>query len=213
MLDVIGVGFGRTGTLSMKSALETLGFGPCHHMLGLFENPSEIPNWQSAGEGFPVDWDEVYAGYRSSVDWPGARFWRELVAHYPAAKVILTVRDPRSWYESALNSIYASMLPADPGTNPIFTQLREMSDKVVWQGVFEGRFAEADHALKIFEEHQEAVRREVPADRLLVFEVSEGWEPLCAHLDVPVPDVPFPRLNDRQKFTEIIEDRTGSPTS
>jgi Sulfotransferase domain len=209
MLDVIGVGFGRTGTLSLKNALETLGFGPCHHMLGLFENPAEIPNWKRAGEGRPVDWHDVYAGYRSTVDWPGARFWRELLTEFPEAKVILTVRDPESWYESALNTIYAAMLPPDPGTDPVFTQLREMSDLVVWQGVFEGRFSEAAHALKIFEEHNAAVRQEVPADRLLVFEVGDGWEPLCDHLGVPVPDVPFPRLNDRRKFTEMVEDRTG----
>jgi hypothetical protein len=208
MLDVIGAGFGRTGTLSLKNALEVLGFGPCHHMLDMFQHPSEIPLWKRAEQRQSADWDEIYAGYRSTVDWPGARFWRQLVAHYPAAKVILTVRDPKSWYESAYNSIYRAMLPPDPGTDPVWTQMREVSDQVVWQGVFKGRFPDADYAMEVFEEHNEAVRREVPADRLLVFDIGEGWEPLCAFLGVPVPDESFPPLNDRAKFAQMVDDHT-----
>lgn len=208
MLDVIGVGFGRTGTLSLKNALETLGFGPCHHMLGMFDRPSEIPRWRQAAEGGPVDWEEVYAGYRATVDWPGAGFWQELVARYPDARVVLTVREPRSWYESALNTIYASMLPPDNGSDPVFTQLREMSDLVVWQGVFGGRFADREHALAVYRKHREDVLATVSPDRLLVYDVSEGWEPLCSHLGVPVPDVEFPRLNDRGRFTDLIDEHT-----
>jgi hypothetical protein len=210
MLDIIGAGFGRTGTMSLKNALEMLGFGPCHHMLDMFEHPEEIPGWKRAGQGEPVDWDEIYDGYRSTVDWPGARFWRELVARYPEAKVILTVRDPKSWYDSAYNSIYSAMLPPDPGTNPVFTQLRDMSELVVWQGVFDGRFPDVDHALDVFKNHNEAVRREVPADRLLVFDIGDGWKPLCDFLEVPVPAEPFPKLNSRSKFTELVDDQSGS---
>lgn len=210
MLDVIGVGFGRTGTRSLQNALEVLGFGPCHHMLGMFEYPDEIQHWRHAVKGEPTDWDEVYAGYRSTVDWPGARFWRELVAYYPQAKVVLTVRDPQRWYESARNSIYAAMLPPDPGTDPVFTAIRTMSEEVVWQGVFDGRFEDAEYALSVYEGHIAAVRREVPADRLLVFDVTEGWEPLCDHLGVEVPDEPFPRLNATAKFTEFVDGRTAS---
>ena len=210
MLDIIGVGFGRTGTLSLKNALERLGFGPCHHMLGLFERPDEIPLWKRAGQGESVDWEQVYAGYRSTVDWPGARFWRELVAEYPESKVILTVRDPKKWYDSARNSIYASMIPPDPGTDPVFTQMRDMSEEVVWKGVFDGRFEDVEHAIEVFENHTKAVRQEVPADRLLVLDVGDGWKPLCDFLDVPIPDEAFPWLNNRTKFAEHIDDRAGT---
>jgi Sulfotransferase domain len=212
MLDVIGAGFGRTGTVSMKKALETLGFGPCHHMLDLFERPSEIELWREAERRQTADWEKLYAGHRSTIDWPGSRFWRDLVARYPEAKVILTVRDPQSWYVSARDSIYASMLPPDNGSDPVFTKMREMSDEVVWQGVFKGRFADMEYALNVYEEHNEAVRREVPADRLLVFEVGEGWQPLCDFLGVPVPAEPFPRLNNRATFARLIDDHTGPVT-
>ncbi|TDD87661.1 sulfotransferase family protein [Actinomadura darangshiensis] len=204
MLEVIGAGFGRTGTKSLQAAIERLGFGPCHHMLGMFEKPEEIPAWRQAAQGRPVDWDEIYKGYRSSVDFPGAVFWRELVAHFPEAKVVLTVRDPERWYKSAYNTIYSAAVDDTPTPSPVMAQMRTMSQEVVWDGLFEGRFGDADHARKIFDEHIAAVRREVPADRLLVFEVAQGWEPLCAFLGVPVPDEPFPRLNDQEEFGELL---------
>jgi hypothetical protein len=102
------------------------------------------------------------------------------------------------------------MLPPDPGTNPVFTQLRDMSELVVWQGVFDGRFPDVDHALDVFKNHNEVVRREVPADRLLVFDIGDGWKPLCDFLEVPVPAEPFPKLNSRSKFTELVDDQSGS---
>ncbi|MFW6723639.1 sulfotransferase family protein [Streptomyces sp. MAR4 CNY-716] len=210
MLEVIGAGVGRTGTLSLKTALERLGFGPCHHMLGLFEDPGQIPMWQAASRGEAVDWRQVYAEYRSTVDWPGARFWREISGAFPEAKVVLTVRDPESWYASAASSIHAAAVAPPPeDADEGFLRLREMSLEVVWDGVFDGRFTDKEHALKVVAEHDAAVREGVDAGRLLVFRVSEGWEPLCGFLGVPVPDEPFPRSNERGRFMDEVRERSA----
>src|SRR5262249_50088324 len=147
-LSVIGAGFGRTGTLSLKLALERLGFGPCHHMIELIDNPEQLDRWSRAVEDGDADWDEVYRGYRATVDWPGVAFWRRLVAYYPAARVILTVRSPKSWYESAHESIYqaTSLWPADP----LGVRRRRFVQRVVWDGDFGGRFEDAAYAKAVF---------------------------------------------------------------
>jgi hypothetical protein len=194
LLDVIGAGFGRTGTLSLKSALERLGFGPCHHMVELIENAEQISRWRRLADGETPEWDAVFRGYRSTADWPSVRFWRETTDHFPQAKVILTVRDPRRWYESVAQTIHQA--EAD----------------LLWVGEFDGRFEDMDHAIEVFNEHNEAVRREISPDRLLVFEVAQGWEPLCAFLGVPVPDEPFPRTNDRQEFADRVRQRQAEET-
>ncbi|CAM5622061.1 sulfotransferase family protein [Streptomyces fumanus] len=211
MVEIFGAGFGRTGTLSLRTALERLGFGPCHHMLHLLECPDAVPLWRAAARGESVDWARVYQGYRSSVDWPGAAFWREITGAFPAAKVILTVRDPESWYASAASSIHAAATaPVPEDADPGFAEVRQMSLDVVWNGVFDGRFTDKEHAIRVFEEHNAAVRREIDPERLLVFEVGQGWEPLCAFLGVPVPDEPFPRSNDRAAFARLMEDRRAA---
>lgn len=201
MLDVIGAGFGRTGTLSLKLALERLGFGPCHHMVEVLDTPEQLPLWEAAVDGNP-DWDAIYAGYRATVDWPGVHFWREVTARYPEAKVILTVRDPERWYESVKETIFRAAEVAKAAKD--FAERRQIVGRVVWDGTFEGRFEDRDRAIEIFNEHNEAVRREISADRLLEFEVGQGWEPLCAFLGVPVPDEDFPRSNDRQEFAARV---------
>jgi len=208
MVQVIGAGFGRTGTTSLKAALEKLGFGPCHTMLDLFAHSDQIPVWLRRSRGEPVDWAALYAGFGSSVDWPGARFWDEIAEVFPAAKIILTVRDPKTWYASARDSIYAAaMEPLPDPVEPIFAQVWHMSREVVWDGVFGGRFDDEMHAIKIYEENNRRVVAEADPDRLLVFTVSEGWAPLCQFLDVPIPDEPFPHVNDRAAFTERISER------
>lgn len=206
MLEVIGAGFGRTGTFSLKVALERLGFGPCHHMLALLDKPDEVRLWRKAARGESVDWDEVYRGYRSTVDWPGARFWRELAEHYPAAKVILSTRDPEHWYDSVLGTIHHAATDDSALISPVLAEMRAMSREVVWDGLFEGRFTDRDHALRIFNDHIEAVRGRLPADRLLVFEVAQGWEPLCEFLGTPVPDEPFPNRNRREEFGSLLRE-------
>jgi hypothetical protein len=192
-LDVIGAGMGRTGTYSLKLALEQLGMGPCHHMAEVIGNAQQKALWRAAGRGDLPDWDVALAGYRSAVDWPSAYFWRELSDYYSHAKVILTVRDPDAWYESVAQTIGLTM---DPATNDPET----FGVAVIGSVVFGGRFDERDHAIAVYEAHNAAVKAYVPAERLLVYEVSEGWEPLCAFLGIPVPSQPFPRTNSSAEF-------------
>lgn len=201
MLRVIGAGFGRTGTFSLKAALEQLGFGPTYHMMEVFQHPEHIPLWQAAGEGKPVDWDTIFAGYQSAVDWPTSAFYRDLMDRYPEAQVILTVRDPERWYESGTKTIFPSR-ERDPEeiVTPDMAAHRTMTRTIMWDGIFDGRIWDKDHAIRIFDQHIDEVKKTVPPRRLLVFDVKEGWEPLCAFLGVPVPDTAFPRLNDTASF-------------
>jgi predicted fused transcriptional regulator/phosphomethylpyrimidine kinase len=209
-LEVIGAGFGRTGTMSLKVALETLGFGPCYHMTEVFTYPEHVELWRAATQGKPVAWEQIFDGYRATVDWPGCTFYAELMHRYPGAKVILTVRDPHKWYESAYNTIYRITGAA---SSPVFylaslvvpaakrmKHARRMIIEVVWQRDLHGRFENREYAIETFERHNEEVKQCVPAENLLVYEVSEGWEPLCEFLGVEVPDGPFPHLNDSEVF-------------
>lgn len=212
-MKIIGAGFGRTGTLSMKAALDRLGFGPCYHMTEVFENPDRIPLFRAAAAGEPVDWDEVFAGYESTVDWPGASFWRQLAARYPEAKVLLTVRDPDRWYESVRTTIGPAARRGRDDIADFATMMPEIAagrglvEELVWRGEFGGRGDDREYAIRVFTEHNAAVQREVAADRLLVYQVGDGWRPLCEFLGVPVPDEPFPHLNDGEAFRRRIADR------
>jgi hypothetical protein len=212
-VEVIGAGLGRTGTTSLKKALEILGFGPTYHTREIFREPERLADWEAAVRGRVDDWDRVFKGYRSTVDWPAAAFWRELVDHYPQARVILTTRDPHEWYTSCARTIFISYRPG-----PHWTVLRALmriplmaADKRlrnfrhVFDGVFRRHFGDRPissrtAAVEVFEEHLDAVRAGVPDARLLEYRVSQGWEPLCAFLGVPVPDQPFPYENDRKTW-------------
>lgn len=195
-LKIIGAGFGRTGTFSLKNALEELGFRPCYHMAELFERPDAAEQWEAIVAGTPADWNTVFAGYQAAVDWPSCAFYKELMQVYPEAKVLLTVRDSEQWYESVISTIYEtsrSHLPHSPHARMVNT--------LIWEGTFDGKFEDKDYAITVFHRHSEEVKRHVPPEKLLVYEVKEGWEPLCAFLGVEVPgDMPFPRLNDRDNF-------------
>ena len=207
-MKVVGAGFGRTGTLSLKVALEDLGFGPCYHMYEVFEHPEHADFWEAAWQGEPVDWDGFLGGYEAAVDWPACTFYEELVRRYPEAKVLLSVRDPERWYESTRATIYemsritagSRLSRATFGFLSLFVPgvfgIGRMGNEIIWHGTFDGRFEDRSHAIKVFERHNEEVRRRVPQDKLLVYEVKEGWGPLCEFLGVEEPDKPFPRLND-----------------
>lgn len=214
-IEVIGAGFGRTGTMSLKAALEELGFGPCYHMTEVFDHPEHVEVWERAARGEPVAWEEVFRDYRAAADWPAAAFYKELMEEYPDAKVILTVRDPDRWYDSARNTIYntqklASSLPFSIGATfvPRIRNLRRaglMAADFVWNGVFGGKFEDRRHAIAVFECWNEEVVNRVPSDRLLVYEVKEGWAPLCDFLGVEAPrDEPFPHLNEGEEFRKMI---------
>jgi hypothetical protein len=207
-IEVIGAGFGRTGTLSLKAALEALGFSKCYHMVEVFARRDDARTWDAATRGEPVDWERHFAEYRATVDVPSCLFYRELMEKYPEAKVILTVRDPERWYESTRQTIYYSR-DAFPrwaaAFNPRMRAFRRMVDRL-WDRMFRGRFEDRAFAIDVFNRHNEQVIRDVPAERLLVYEVSQGWSPLCEFLGVPVPEgKPFPHLNDTAEFRARIE--------
>jgi hypothetical protein len=205
-LQVIGAGFGRTGTNSLKVALEKLGFDPCHHMQELFTHRDQAPTWQAAYRGETIDWPRFLADYRACVDWPACTFYRELMDAFPDAKVLLSVRDPERWYESARETIYTFPSITPRWLLRVAPPLRAIlaTAQPIWDKVFDGRFGDKAHALAVFEAHYAEVERVVPPERLLVYEVTQGWEPLCEFLGVPVPDEQFPRLNDREEMLKRI---------
>ena len=186
-LSVIGAGFGRTGTESMKLASETLGLGPCHHMKEVMANPGQTALWRAAARGEVPDWDAAFAGYRSAVDWPAANFWRQLSAYYPDAKILLTVRSAESWYESMSNTILKLL---ESSTDPDSVGLR-----MIGEGVFGGRLDDRAHAMAVYERNNAEVQAALPGERLLTHHLGDGWQSLCRFLDKPIPEVPFPRTN------------------
>ncbi len=203
-LDVIGAGFGRTGTTSLKLALEQLGFAPCYHMVEVFEHPEHAPVWHDAAEGKPTDLHSLLGPYRAAVDWPACHFWRELAQAFPDAKVLLTERDAESWYKSMSQTIFEFMrLAADGAELPPPGSQPDMARYIVGEKTFGGR-SDHDHAIAVYKAHNEAVKRALPADRLLVYDVGQGWEPLCKFLGVAVPDAPFPRTNTADEFRSNV---------
>ncbi len=202
-LRVIGAGFGRTGTLSLKFALEKLGFDACYHMMELRKHPDHRDLWAKAHRGEPVDWDALFDGYQASVDWPSCNLWREQLAHFPDAKVILSLRDPQKWYESVMATIYKSSSAGLTAEDPDRQAGAAWAHEIIWNRVFKNRMDDPDYVISVFNEHNEAVKAEVPADKLLVFEASQGWLPLCEFLEVPVPDDDYPRVNSTEEFTSI----------
>jgi hypothetical protein len=209
-VKVIGAGFGRTGTTSLKAALEELGFGPCYHMTEVFAHPEHADFWISAWRKEPADWEGVLGGYEATVDWPACTFYEDLMERHPEAKVLLSVRDPERWYQSTSSTIYELSMLIEKSTVSRwifglmsllifggFTGRRSsLANEIIWQGTFEGRFEDKGYAIEVFERHNEEVKRRVPPERLLVYEVKQGWGPLCEFLGVPEPEEPFPRLND-----------------
>lgn len=197
-LKVIGAGLGRTGTMSLKLALEALGFGPCYHMIEVFKNPAAPGLWEEVADGKPPQWETIFQGYDSTVDWPNATYYRELAEAYPDAKVILTERDPEDWFRSTQATIFAQDMTKAP-SNPFESMVR----KVVG-GMFDLRMHDHDHVIEVFRRHNAEVRRVIPADRLLVYFAADGWAPLCDFLGVPVPDAPMPKVNSTEEFRARI---------
>jgi len=198
-MQIIGAGFGRTGTKSMKHALEQLGFGPCYHMFEVFQKPEGIPLWHKAAFGQDIDWDELLGGYQSGVDWPVSHFWQPLSERYPDAKVLLTVRPADQWYTSMTNTSFSHLSGNEP-EDEIRTQWKEMVDKIVLEDTFDNRPDDRAHCEAVFDRHTALVKDTIPADRLIVYEVGSGWEPLCEGLGVPVPEGPFPKTNTTAEF-------------
>lgn len=210
-MKVIGAGLPRTGTLTQKVALEMLGFGPCYHMVNLFADWGQLAVWQEAFEG-GRDWGRIFAGCQSEVDWPGSFYFRDLVAAYPEAKVLLSVRDPGDW-ERSMRATVCQHWEGDTLLRHLTAASTQVSStwgayielmKTMWtaQGAFgpDGTWVSA--LADVLEQHTEAVTQAVPTERLLAWDVNEGWEPLCAFLEVDVPAARLPRLNDSATYVE-----------
>lgn len=209
-IEVICAGFGRTGTLSLKVALQKLGYARCYHMIELLKKPGHANTWTGIARGDQPNWPGLFDGYRSVVDWPAAYFWRELVEFYPRAKVILSVRDAEKWWQSISNTVFAAIGGAFPegATEPQLPpdQPQERREQlicaraIISEGTFQGRIDEREHCISVYEQHNAEVIRSVPQDRLFVYEIKQGWDPLCDFLHKPVPKEAFPRTNTRDEF-------------
>lgn len=209
-LAVIGAGFGRTGTTSLKLALEMLGLGPCYHMTEVFKNPGHAELWSAAADG-PIDWESLLAGYPSAVDWPSTFFWRELANLYPQAKVILSVRSTESWVKSVHQTIFRAIGSDIEDKPPYVVSQMLMARKLIFDKTFDGRPNDVPHISAVFEKHNDEVRRTIAPERLLVYQSSDGWEPLCTFLGVPVPDAPFPKANTTEEFQARMGSASRNP--
>lgn len=202
VLQVIGTGFGRTGTDSMRAALNMLGFGPTHHMFEVIENPRQKELWRALAQGAPPDWEALFEGYNACIDWPSAFYWRELIEVYPDARVILTWRTPDSWWTSFEKTIVEAVKSSeDP---------ESLGRALIEAQVFGGRMDDRRHAIRVYESNIAAVLDTVPADRLLVHKLGDGWGPLCAHLGVPVPDADYPNRNSQRDFSDNVRQSGGT---
>lgn len=191
-LQIIGAGFGRTGTESLKRALEMMGFGPCHHMHEVMARPELNTQWRAIAAGADPDWDRLFKGYRSTVDWPSTHYWDALADHYPDAKIILSLRDATGWYKSMQNTILPVLRDS--------TDAESFGTTVIRDQVFSGNLDDQDHVIRVYEDHITQVQAKIPADRLLTYELGSGWKPLCAFLGCEVPSEPYPSGNRPDQF-------------
>jgi hypothetical protein len=196
-LSVIGPGFGRTGTMSCKAALERLGLGPCYHMIEVREAAGHVDAWTGAINGAPTNWVGLFAGYRAVVDWPACAFWKDIWAAHPAANIVLTRRDPDAWFDSIEQTIFQALRAPSPDEEQV--RWRVQTRKLIFEQTF-GNDLSRDHCISVLRAHEGDVISSVPAERLLVFDLGDGWEPLCAFLGVAVPYEPFPRTNSAAEF-------------
>lgn len=215
-IKIIGAGFPRTGTTTLKRALEMLGYNKCYHMKELLVNPDMLQHWLKLEATGTTDWEAIYEGYQGSVDFPCYPFYKAHMERYPDAKVILTVRPFEPWY----NSVYQTIWQAGPQNTPEKLQmlakmafnprLRKVINcikfvrRYLWEKQFEGRFEDRGFVEEVFRQHIASVKQYVPADRLLVYDVRDGWEPLCRFMNVPVPAEPIPHLNKKENFKSML---------
>lgn len=197
-LKIIGAGMGRTGTASLKVALEALNLGNCYHMTEVMKQPECSGDWINAANGKP-DWDKIFSSYTATVDNPGCNFWKELADYYPDAKVILTVRDANKWFDSTNETIHSVEFADFIKSSPF----GEMLQKTIWD-FMDDRMQNKEYMVDFFNKRTKQIIDTIDEGRLLVYQVSEGWEPLCQFLGVPVPDMDFPRINSRNETKELL---------
>lgn len=198
-LQIVGAGVGRTGTHSLKIALEQLLGGTCHHMMEIFDRPDQVAGFTAAIDGEPVDWSALLSDFTAMVDFPGSLFWREIAAANPDAPILLSTRDAKGWYKSASNTIFLAFDHMPPELAPWMAAVRRgLHDR------FSDEFDNEDVMIAAYERHNAEVRAEVPAERLIDWTPSDGWGPICTGLNLPVPDEPFPVTNTTKEFREMI---------
>lgn len=216
-IKIIGAGFPRTGTTTLKRSLELLGYGPTYHMKTLLTNPDMLHYWHKLRDTGTTDWDGLYDGYVSTVDFPAYPWYKEHMERYPDAKVIMTVRAFDGWYTSISNTVRKAgpqnlpeklKMMAKLLTNPRVRKVVgciKLVKEMLWKVQFEGRFDDKAFAEEVFNRHIESVKAHVPADKLLVYDVRDGWGPLCEFLGVPVPSEPLPHLNKKENFKTMLQ--------
>ena len=198
-MKVFGAGFGRTGTMSLKIALEKLGIGPCYHMREVVSHPSHIKLWYDISRGEHPNWNRLFSSFNSAVDFPVSLFYEQLINKFPDAKFILTLRDFDTWYISTANTIYKVPTILPEWFKQVVYPIRifiAMQVNLIWVGLFNNRFSDKESAKIVYYEHIESVKKTIPSDKLLIYHVNKGWGPLCEFLNVAVPEIPFPKVND-----------------
>jgi hypothetical protein len=209
LLKLINAGLGRTGTTSLKVALERLGYGPSYHMFDVISSADRLEQWEKiVCDAQRPDWEAVFDGFTSAADGPSAIYYRQIMEAFPEAKVILTIRDAERWYQSTYDTLYQFALKMGenpPKDNSTPARIYRITSTMIWNGLFGGRFADKEHAIEVFQNHNQEVLQNVDPDNLLVYDVKQGWEPLCAFLGADVPPEDFPRGND----TESMRRRLG----
>jgi hypothetical protein len=215
-IKIIGAGFPRTGTTTLKRSLEMLGYEKCYHMKELLTKPEMLPHWLSMENTGTMDWDTLYKGYSASVDLPAYPYYKEHLERYPDAKIILTVRPFESWYKSVHSTIWQAgpqnlaqklqmmgRMAFNPRLRKVISCIKFVR-RHLWDQQFQGRFEDKAFVEKIFHQHIEGVKADVPAEKLLVYDVRDGWEPLCQFLDLPIPTEALPHLNKRENFKTML---------
>lgn len=216
-IKIIGAGFPRTGTNSLKRSLEMLGYSKTYHFKDLLNKPENLHYWTELRDTKTTKWEEIYSGYQASVDFPCYPWYKEHLEKYPDAKVILTVRDFDDWYESIKSTIWRSgpqtpikklklilKLPFNPKTRRIFKCIKFVK-AFLWKTQFQDRFLDKAFVKSVWESHHEEVKKHVPEKQLLVYDVREGWPPLCKFLNADVPSQDLPHLNKRENFHQMID--------
>ncbi len=203
--------------MSLKVALEQLLSGPCYHMIELLKDTSRLPILRRGHKAGSTDWPAFFDGFKGSVDYPGCLYIEELLALKPDLKVIHTTRDPEDWHRSVTESIYRGV---PKGAGDIFRMIKNSmlhkdfrrlapvfmhNEKIIWKGQFKSRFEDKELAISVYLEHERRIRELVPADQLLIFDIKDGWPPLCEFLGLEVPECPFPRSNQRDEFNAKMD--------
>ncbi|MFZ1679272.1 MAG: sulfotransferase family protein [Saprospiraceae bacterium] len=217
-LEVFGTGQGRTGTTSLKTALEYLGFGKCYHMYELFLHPEEVVYFEKAERGESVDWEALFNGYRSACDFPVIRYYKDILAKYPEAKVIHTTREPESWFKSVSDTIFWATQPTPlrmlkmmillPFSSALRKRLRVLKfNGMMVRKVFGEDLKNKSKVINVFNEYNAEVLKSIPRERMLIYDVKQGWEPLCNFLGVPFPSIPFPKSNTTDEFVFNVKNK------